>query len=82
MRERESSKIIEMAKEIGYYFLSVNIVYGLSFVHDCQFMLCGLLWIGICRINASWKEIALDAIGIADTYLDMVLFRKSCIGIE
>ena len=45
-------------------------------------VLCGLLWIGICRINTSWKKIALDAIGIADAYLDMVLFSKASIGIK
>ena len=45
-------------------------------------VLCGLLWIGICRINTSGKEIALDAIGIADAYLDMVLFRKASIRVK
>ena len=41
-----------------------------------------MLWVGIFRVNLSWKEIALDAVWIADTYLDMVLFSESCIGIK
>ena len=35
-RERESSKIIGMAKEIGHSFLSLNIIYVLSVVHKIK----------------------------------------------
>jgi len=45
-------------------------------------LLCAYLWIGICRINTSWEEITLDAIRIADTYLDMVLLGKPCTGVK
>ena len=36
----------------------------------------------MCRINTSWKEIALDTVRVADTYLDMVLLGKPSIGIK
>ena len=41
-----------------------------------------LLWIGVFHINAAWQEIALDAVGITDANLDVVLLGKSGVGIE
>ena len=40
-----------------------------------------ILWIRIILIDTSRKKIALDAIWIADTNLDMILFPESCIRI-
>ena len=39
------------------------------------------LWIGICFIYTSWKKVSLNAVWVADTYLNMVFLSKSCIGI-
>ena len=40
-----------------------------------------ILWIRIILIDTSRKKIALDAIWIADTNLNMILFSESCIRI-
>lgn len=45
-----------------------------------DYKLC--LWIGISHVNAARQEIALDAVGVADAYLDVVLLGKASIGIE
>ena len=41
-----------------------------------------ILWIRIILIDTSRKKIALDAIWIADTNLNMILFSESCIRIK
>ena len=40
-----------------------------------------ILWVRIILIDTSRKKITLDAIWIADTYLNMILFSESCIRI-
>ena len=40
-----------------------------------------ILWVWIILIDTSRKEITLDAIRIADTNLNMILFSESCIRI-
>lgn len=40
-----------------------------------------ILWVRIILIDTSRKEITLDAIWIADTNLNMILFSESCIRI-
>ena len=40
-----------------------------------------ILWVWIILIDFSWEEIPLDAIRIADTNLNMILFSESCIRI-
>ena len=41
-----------------------------------------ILWVWIILIDFSWEEIPLDAIRIADTNLNMILFSESCIRIK
>ena len=41
-----------------------------------------ILWVRIILIDSSRKEITLDAIWIADTNLNMILFPESCIRIK
>ncbi len=40
-----------------------------------------ILWVRIILIDTSRKKITLNAIWIADTYLNMILFSESCIRI-
>ena len=60
--------------------MTLKDVYVAHFV--CIDALQFLLWVGICLVNAPRQEVALDAVGIADTYLDVVLLSKPGIGIK
>ena len=50
-------------------------IYGARRIHHF------ILWVRIILIDTSRKKITLDAIWIADTNLNMILFSESCIRI-
>ena len=50
-------------------------IYGARRIHHF------ILWVRKILIDTSRKKITLDAIWIADTYLNMILFSESCIRI-